>query len=720
MTSLTHPDTFAVGAFTLTAAAVTVSTPANPAVTIGAFTATSSDVGVPTPANPAVTIGAFTITSPDVFVRTDTPDLAGTELNVIAIMMDDVGMMQMPQYDGSNRWPDNPNASGSLYPYPPMPFINGKMANDAVKFDQVRVNARCSPTRASMFTGRLGHITPEHPHGTGIGDTQNNDNTPHSQTPFWEGLKKETNPWPWVARDAGSPYALANFGKYHLFEYAAPAAVQNRRAPCDEAGFHESHELPLSGAGNPLNGYYNFQYYQTKSDGTDNHDMVAPGDGQTVTDASGWGDATASTIDGTGDPVAAFGPSFLFNLMTTWITEQIQAGKPWFLNWWMNMPHGTMPAFPKVCGPDFAGTPETLHNVYSQAEQGYDHGVWEAASDNGLVRVTGPSMTLYDENGLNPTTVTTGNTGYTSEGRIHTLWHRATAMFESMDTLIGMLSDWLEANHQDEFAKTVFMLYSDNGANQTEMEPKKTNEFGAASTSPSRTALWPDGITSNDLGANFEFTIPPTSDGTETGTPYYDPDNSKGSVHEDGIHSPLIVWGAIPANLKGTTNRNALIDATDFYATFLDIVARDTWRDSLGETELAKVDGVSFWDIIWGDASDRVKDHSFHTVFKPGWLSADTELPNETNLFQYERAIVNKSNWKFVVTYEQTHPDDLPPKAVLDSAFPELYNLNVDPGQDTDLAGTIGQQGGEEALAQYIDLNDQYLLIYGIPPGPPI
>ncbi|MEX0323276.1 MAG: DUF1566 domain-containing protein [Puniceicoccaceae bacterium] len=107
--------------------------------------------------------------------------------NILLLIVDDWGIDSSPLY--------NTNPSASL---PPMPTLDA-LAADGLLFENAYVQPTCSPTRTNILTGRYSFR-----HGVGApvqGEAQ---------------LTEAEITLPEVFAAAGSPYALASFGKYHL------------------------------------------------------------------------------------------------------------------------------------------------------------------------------------------------------------------------------------------------------------------------------------------------------------------------------------------------------------------------------------------------------------------------------------------------------------------------------------------------------------------------
>jgi len=184
--------------------------------------------------------------------------------------------------------------------------------------------------------------------------------------------------------------------------------------------------------------------------------------------------------------------------------------------------------------------------------------------------------------------------------------------------------------------------------------------------------------------------IPPTSDGTINGDLYHFPDDGKNDVAEEGILVPLIVWSSQLDGAVQGQDCDQLIDATDFYATFLDLMVPH-WRDVLGPVEAAKVDGTSFAPAIY-DLAHEPRAYSLHMIYKPS--------PQiEGSLTRIERAVIDQNNYKLIRSYDETVDP------VVDSW--ELYSLSQDPRE------TLNQINNSAFAQIYQDLRAAYLRLVG-------
>ncbi len=108
--------------------------------------------------------------------------------NILLLIVDDWGHDHSP-------W-DNGGVSGNYYAT--MDTMEG-IAASGVRFTRAYANAQCSPTRATILTGRQAHRTTV---GSPPGNAFN--------------IQGDEHPLPRVFDDNDSPYELAAFGKWHL------------------------------------------------------------------------------------------------------------------------------------------------------------------------------------------------------------------------------------------------------------------------------------------------------------------------------------------------------------------------------------------------------------------------------------------------------------------------------------------------------------------------
>ena len=126
----------------------------------------------------------------------------------------------------------------------------------------------------------------------------------------------------------------------------------------------------------------------------------------------------------------------------------------------------------------------------------------------------------------------------------------------------------------------------------------------------------------------------------------------------------------------------------------LDETGRITWQEALGEEDLAKIDGVSFYETFFNiHAGDR--DNSFAQAYAP----PHADQGSETDI---ARGITNRGGWKLI------HSMVAPATTVTK----ELYYLTDDPREFTDLyadatADTTDPSYNAVAAANLVDLEAQ-------------
>lgn len=153
--------------------------------------------------------------------------------NILLIVLDDVGIDQI----GAWGFGENP---------PPTPRIDA-LATSGVRFEQVWSNPNCSPTRASLLTGR-------HAFRHGIGAVIGN-------APNEPGLAPEELILPELL-DLGGDYVHAAFGKWHLASPGAPPTAPN------DAGFGH-YDGSLANLDDDLSGAWDYSNWPRVVDGVE-------------------------------------------------------------------------------------------------------------------------------------------------------------------------------------------------------------------------------------------------------------------------------------------------------------------------------------------------------------------------------------------------------------------------------------------------------------------
>lgn len=664
--------------------------------------------------------------------------------NIVHINLDDPGRSEFGQYhptfDGRtptvplNSWPS------ANHPYPTMAWLDEK-AEEGIRFVRARQFARCSPSRAANLTGRYPHVSLAHPHGTQVGNIPQQDGI-DADNPLVLGVLSSMNPWPQVLRQAGGRHATLHVGKLHAsrHEYIGGQAVETDFAQIvTEVGFDEAYKTELGTQTNPTEpyrGYFEFSAKHVDGEGTVTDLNVDPYhyyltwelekiqdwlDGKLSADENqpfflnwwtnaphGIMPAIHSHIGPPDDATAVNSVGSLAGGNAGESIIQVQAGQSgvwsssgYAAGQWIELTGFSWSGLAKrflileVAGDNlslivadendeivfdngYTGTVKRLKPLLQSAD--YEEQIPFAAGVDGKVNKTlvkwntfqevGPG---YDEFGVASSPFDEDAVGYEygPEGAANVLFRRMRANLEACDTIFSMLEDWLETNYPAAAARTLWIITSDNGVSGQNITPQVDRKWAS-------------------VGAQYTAVIPPTSDGTINGDLYHFPDDGKNDVAEEGVLVPLVIWsGLLDAGSQGV-DCDQLIDATDFYATFLDLMVPH-WRDVLGPVESAKVDGTSFAPAIY-DLAHEPRSHSLHMIYKPS--------PQiEGNLTRIERAVIDQDNWKLIRSYDETVDP------VVDSW--ELYDLDNDPREQSNLYGSADATAASKRaalLAKYEEL----------------
>lgn len=666
-------------------------------------------------------------------------------LNIVHINMDDPGRSEFGQYhptfDGRtptlplNSWPS------SNHPYPVMAWLDAK-TQDGIRFIRARQFARCAPSRAANLTGRYPHVSAVHPDGTQVGNIPQQDGI-DADNPLMVGVLASMNPWPQVLKQAGGAHQTLHVGKLHAsrHEYINGQAVETDFAQIvTEVGFDEAYKTELgpqvtgnstSDTTEPYRGYFEFDAKHVAGDGTVTSLSVDPqhyyltwelekiqewldtklsADENAPFFVNWWTNAPHGIMPAIHSHIGPVDDSTAVNSVTSlaggvagqsivqvaagqagiWASQGYAAGQ------WIELTGFSWSGLRKrflileLAGDnrsmiladdddeivqDLGGTGTVKQCRPVLQSMTYEEQIPFAAGytgeiKKGIVRWAdytdlGPG---YDEFGVASSPFDPDAVGYEygPEGAANVLFRRMRANLEACDTLFGMLEDWLEANYPAVAARTLWIITSDNGVSGQNITPQVDRKWAS-------------------VGSQYTAVIPPTSDGTVNGDLYHFPDDGKNDVADEGILVPLIAWSpALDAAVRGT-DCDQLIDATDFYGTFLDLMVPN-WRSYLPSTELAKVDGKSFAPVLY-DLTHEPRQYSLHMVFKPA-------AQIEGQLTRIERAIINQDNYKLIRSYDETVDP------VVDSW--ELYALAQDPRE------TLNQVNNSSLASVYAELRQAY------------
>lgn len=209
-------------------------------------------------------------------------------LNVLLVLWDDIGRDQLASYDDENAWADG-------YPYAATPRL-AELVASGVRFSRCYGMPICSPTRASILTGR-------HPYQHRIAHAVNTGGTVR--------LASDSLTIPRVLLSASSnAYRARAAGKWHL-------------------GFGRTDGLSPTRDGG-------FQRYRGALPNLNNDSMNGYGAGSTPPPGGGtwygWDSVSVSEYDGS----AAYNPSDEVADVLGWIGSM---GRPWYLQHWQHLAH---------------------------------------------------------------------------------------------------------------------------------------------------------------------------------------------------------------------------------------------------------------------------------------------------------------------------------------------------------------------------------------------
>lgn len=179
-------------------------------------------------------------------------------------------------------------------------------------------------------------------------------------------------------------------------------------------------------------------------------------------------------------------------------------------------------------------------------------------------------------------------------------------------------------------------------------------------------------IVIGDNGTQGPATSPPTN-----------PQHGKGTLFEGGVRVPLIVWGA-GVGRPGVCD--ALVNATDLYATVLDLLGVDPVAAVPRDVVL---DSTSLAPYLADPALPSLREHVYTEAFKPNHAAPG----QHTKL----RRALRGDRYKLV-------RDEL-------SGVDRLYDLWLDPGEERDLLELPALE--DEWRAAHVDLDRRLRAVVG-------
>jgi arylsulfatase len=244
------------------------------------------------------------------------------------------------------------------------------------------------------------------------------------------------------------------------------------------------------------------------------------------------------------------------------------------------------------------------------------------------------------------------------------------ATVENMDHHIGRLVDYLKSI--GEFDNTLFIFFSDNGAEGTDLGAQLRGQQGslnylfyAMKWSQTNPAAWGRPGSYASYGA-------PWAQVSATPFRLY-----KGWLSEGGIRSPLVVSGPGVRRSAGSIN-GGLMHIMDVSATILDI-AGVSYPSAYNGQELVPLQGKSWQPTLVGEANSPRGPED--------WLGWEI----------WGNRAIRKGDWKLMWLHKPMGTGDW-----------ELYNIGTDPGETQDLSNEYPDKKNELLMLwdEYVETNN--------------
>ncbi|MCA9035219.1 MAG: sulfatase-like hydrolase/transferase [Planctomycetaceae bacterium] len=190
---------------------------------------------------------------------------------------------------------------------------------------------------------------------------------------------------------------------------------------------------------------------------------------------------------------------------------------------------------------------------------------------------------------------------------------------------------------------------------------KQTLYHGVLKTMDEQLGKLLDRVRNDETLRNNTLILVASDNGPEPGAGSAGPlRGSKGELWEGGIRSPLIVWGPglVEPNAAGSTNDHTIISSVDLVASLI------TLTDAPVPANYVP-DGENLLAAVLGKTTAQRTD--------PLFWRRPPDRPSQPENYRPDLAIRDKE-WKLVCN--------------LDGSSPQLFNLNLDPGEAKDVSST--------------------------------
>lgn len=573
--------------------------------------------------------------------------------NVIVILVDDLGLDQLSLYDDINQY-------NCPYPYAFTPNLASLAAN-GVRFTQARSAPICSPSRAQLHSSRYGRHT-----GCGTNVTKLTTSASFREFNVEPARTQLTLP-----RALPSSYANTLIGKVHMHLLRDP--WEGFPLPSSQGAtgdlYAVSYDLLTLGGGL---GYQTWAGTARNANGIPNP-PVHPGDSTNLWRHFGF--SYYNWIRAGGANPGRF------------LVEGCALGVSAPLDTAITLPF----QLPVGCDPT------TLYQgKYITRAEREELDAWITALEP-------PFFALWAMNDVHrppqwpPVHVPFLEEGHrfgATEPPPDHMNTRLRAKIETMDTSVGLLMRRL--NDLGLLDSTVVILVGDNGT-----------QGGGELIIQNDEVPYPAG---HPLHPYSSFPCAQPIGGPAYSIAPYDLAHFKGSVYEQGVRVPLIVWG--PPTFFGEAGTgwtsNALVDLVDIYETVLQITSGSNYTPPVpcGSSQPNDCrDGLSFLSVLQGvhDADTHARQFSHNGSFAPNSWPPTPDLDSNVREFYVRRE--GAQLWKIVRHYQPGSPNGC--------YRDEFYELNSDPLETNDLGTT-----STAYTVTATEFAQRFPLFYGLPRCP--
>jgi len=583
-------------------------------------------------------------------LSTETPP-SSPRNNVVLIMLDDVGVDHLGNYDAINPYDisntDYPNATpfsklddpvngSSLYPYTP---TLSAMADAGMQLFNVRAQPACSPTRANILTGRYNFSVKNYGNtgegfwGPGIGVVPTSsprtrgglrglndgfrffnsegtlENLAH-QVLDDNGFFSAITTCPVIGNFLKKPdinYRAAMFGKWHLNIW------EDKEIYCETVGT-DTQTIKGSGwAHVALKGYwdhYNVTFANLNSNPIPGVNPIS----DAFYDTDSWPNNGAENY-----PTSGKNMGYVNYFVTTRGPQTKEGGETWITSTVSDSGYTSFAQ--SEDGDDYAdGDPSsfTTNYIFSAASSYFNSAeepffMYLSPNAPHTPYTWPPSNGIYNKDLSSINQHALLRAEVIAEDSVSSAWLTVNAMLENFDSV---LSSFLQGLDENKKANTIFIVTSDNGALGPDIGRRGT--FASSLGLGQGTSLGGNYVGSGGLGATYDkmlnlgaycSSLSPSA--VRRGGQGDTANGFKASVYDRGMLVPMFVSGA---GVSAGVSSHAMIDLVDIVATIADIAggAPDT------DPQIPP-DSISFYNVLTGEtnASSHERQYSWGEVFFP-------------------------------------------------------------------------------------------------------